>query len=465
MTTPARSLPRASLSVTDGVAVMVGIVVGIGIFKTPPLVAANVGSEFTFIAVWVLGAAITLVGALVYAELAATYPSTGGEYRFLARAFGQPTGFLFAWARISVIQTGAIAAVAFVFGDYAQQLHPLGPYGTAFYAAAALAALTALNVAGTLQGKSAQNLFTGLTFCALIALAAIGLAAPSPAAAAVAAPALGEAGGALGLAMIFILLTYGGWNEAAYISAELRDSRRDVVRVLVFGTAAIAAAYVLINLAYLHVLGLAALRESSAVAADMMRLVLGERSAQVLSLVICAAALSTLNATIFTGARVYHALGEDMARLRGLGLWNGRGNNPRNAILVQSAIAMALVAFGAFRPDGFHAMVEYTAPVFWLFLLLVGIAFFVLRRREPERERPFRVPFYPYKPLLFCLTCAWLLYASLAYTGLGALVGVAVLLLGIPLYVYVQRRLPLPDAPDTEADTAPDPATRAARRP
>ncbi len=443
MSEPDASKPKPSLSVLDGIAITVGIVVGIGIFETPPLVAANVGNEAAFLGAWLLGGAITLAGALVYAELAATYPSTGGEYHFLARAFGRPVGFLFAWARISVIQTGAIAAVAFVFGDYAQQVHGLGPYGASFYAGGALLALTLLNMAGTAHGKRAQNLFTGLTLLAVLVVAGVGLTAPSAAApndaALLAQPSpAADASGALGLAMIFILLTYGGWNEAAYLSAEVRDTPRNMARVLVLGTATIATLYLLVNLAFLQVLGLEALRGSEAAAADMMRYAAGEEAALLLSVVICCTAVSTLNASILTGARVYHALGEDLPPLRRLGLWNRDGNNPRIAIFVQSAIAFALVVFGAFMKDGFQAMVEYTAPVFWLFLLLVGIAFFVLRRRDAHLERPFRAPLYPLKPALFCLTCAYLLYSSIAYTGLGALVGMAVLLLGVPLFLLLR---------------------------
>lgn len=443
MTTPVAAAPRASLSVLDGVAIMVGIVIGIGIFKTPALVAANVGSETALVGAWILGGAITLIGALVYAELGATYPCTGGEYRFLSRAFGQSTAFLFAWARISVIQTGAIAAVAFVFGDYAQQIHPLGDSGPALYAASVLVLLTLLNLVGTAPSKGAQNVLTGVTLLAigLVALVGINAAAAAPVHAVSEPLTLAPANsGAFGLAMIFILLTYGGWNEVAYLSAEVRDSRRNMARVLVYGTLAIIGTYLLINFAFLRVLGLDALRASDAVAADMMRKAVGEGGALALSFVICCTALSTLNGTIFTGARVYHAVGEDMRALRSLGRWNGTGNNPRAALLVQGAIALLLIGFGAFTQDGFKAMVDYTAPVFWLFLLLVGVSFFVLRRRDPQRERPFRTPLYPLTPALFCLTCAYLLYSSLAYTGLGALIGVGVLLSGVPLLWVLRRR-------------------------
>jgi len=437
MTSPQSGAPRASLSVIDGALMMVGIIIGIGIFKTPQLVALNVPSEAMFIAVWIFGGLVTLIGALVYAELAAAYPSTGGEYTFLTKAYGQPVGFLFAWARTTVIQTGAIATVAFVLGDYAQQLHSLGEFGSAIYAGAALIVLTLINLAGTYQSKTAQNIFTVLEAGALAAIALVGFLYGGGAAPATASSSSDL--GAVGLAMVFILLTYGGWNEAAYLSADLRNVRRDMIRILLIGTGVVTLLYVLINLAYLHVLGLEGLRKSSAVAADVMRVGFGGMGAVILSLIVVCAALSTMNATIFTGARLYHALGEDL-QLKRLRLWNVRGNNPRNAILAQSLIAFALIVFGAVTRDGFTAMVEYTAPVFWFFLLLVGISLFVLRRRDPRRERPFKVPLYPVVPLLFCATCAYLIYSSLVYTGYGALVGIAVLLAGIPLLGLVRRK-------------------------
>jgi basic amino acid/polyamine antiporter, APA family len=433
-----QAAPRASLSVLDGVAIMVGIVVGIGIFKTPPLVAANVASEAGFIGLWLLGGLITLIGALVYAELTAAYPSTGGEYHFLSRALGRDVAFLFAWARISVIQTGAIAAVAFVFGDYAQQVVPLGTHGPAIYAGLGVIVLTALNVIGTPESKYTQLFFTILTVVALLIVVLVGLIATGADAPTPPAPPGAGSLGAAGFAMIFVLLTYGGWNEAAYISAEVRDVRRNMVRILVIGTAVVTLLYVLINFAYVHVLGLDALRKSDAVGADLMRQEFGDYGAIVLSLVVGCAALTTLNGTIFTGARIYHALGSDIPVLGKAGLWSEEGNNPRNALLIQGVIAFVLVLFGAATKGGFQAMVEYTAPVFWGFLLLVGVSFFVLRQREPERERPFRTPFYPVTAGLFCLTCAYLVYASLAYTRLGALVGVAVLLLGVPLMFWAR---------------------------
>jgi hypothetical protein len=183
---------------------------------------------------------------------------------------------------------------------------------------------------------------------------------------------------------------------------------------------------------------------SEAPAADLMRGAGGAWGAAVLHITVCCAALSTLNATIFTGARVYYALGRDLPALRRLGVWDERGGTPRNGLIVQTAIALALILFGAATRNGFQAMVDYTAPVFWFFMLLVGMSLFVLRWREPGRDRPFRVPLYPLTPLLFCMTCAYLLYSSLAYTGLGAVVGIIVLAAGAPLLLISGTRETMP---------------------
>ena len=425
-----REPPPTGISVLQGVAFIVGIVVGIGIFKSPQPVAQSVASETTFIVLWVVGGMLTLIGALVYAELGSAYPSGGGEYHFLSRALGRPVGLLFAWARVTVLQTGIIAAVAFVFGDYAQQLVPLGPWGPAIHAALALSILTLVNLLGLPQGKGFQLALTVLTLGAIVAVVIAGLwLAPVRA-----ATAPSDASGAsLGLALVFVLLAYGGWSEAAYLSGDLQDVRRNMVRVLVAATATITVIYVLMNLAFLNILGLDGIRASSAVGADAVRKVAGSQGASALALVICCAALSALNGTMFTGARLYRAVGNDLPALKRLGLDASHGGNPTVAFAAQSAVAMSLIVFGAMTRDGFQAMVAYTAPVFWLFLLLVGVSYFVLRQREPEQARPFRVPLYPLTPILFCLTCAYLLYASLVYTGIGALVGVAALLIGVPV--------------------------------
>lgn len=215
------------------------------------------------------------------------------------------------------------------------------------------------------------------------------------------APVAGAGGGAAGLAMVFILLTYGGWNETAYLSAELRNWRAALARVLVIGCGVITALYLLANFAFLRILGLDGVRRSDAVAADAIRVAVGDEGAVILALVICCAALSTLNAMIFTGARLYYAIGRDLPGFGRFHRWDARANTPINAILLQSALALALVGFGAVTRGGFQAMVEYTAPVFWFFLLLVGGSLFVVRRRELQGQGGFQVPLYPLTPLLW----------------------------------------------------------------
>ncbi len=443
MTQEKSGAPRASLSVVDGALMMVGIIIGIGIFKTPQIVALNVSSEAWFIGAWVLGGVATLIGALVYAELAAAYPSTGGEYHFLTRAYGQPVGFLFAWARTTVIQTGAIAAVCFVLGDYAQQIWSLGDYGAAIYGAVGLFVLTLVNLAGTYESKTAQNVLTVLESSALAAIALVGFIYGGGAAPA-AAPAMANSFGAFGLAMVLVLITYGGWNEAAYLSADLKNVKRDMIRILMTGTIVVTILYVLINIAYLNVLGLEGLRKSDAVAATVMRTAFGPVGAIILSVIVICAAASTINASIFTGARVYHALGQDL-QLERLRIWHVEGNNPRNAIIVQSLISFALIFFGALSQDGFLGMVLYTSPVFWFFIILVGISVFVLRHKDPNRERPFRVPLYPITPILFCLMCGYMLYSSLVYAAskeanIAGWIGIGVLLLGVPLMFFARGK-------------------------
>jgi Amino acid transporters len=432
----------AGLSVLDGAAVIVGMVVGIGIFGFPPLVAMHAPTPAVYIGLWLAGGLVMLVGALCYAELGSAYPDSGGEYHYLTRAWGRPVGLLFAWARGTVVQTGAIAAVAFIYGDYAQRLLPLGAHGPAVHAAIAVIALTAVNIIGTRQSKAAQLVFTTLT---LVALASVMLAGviddgshAVDAAPASAMPA-GELAGMLGMGMVFVLLTYGGWNEAAYLSGELRNPQRDVSRVMLAGTAVVTAGYLLVNLAYLHIFGLQGLRDSQAVGADVMRVVAGPYAAIVLSLLICVTALSTINASIMTGARVYYALGRDVPALRALGAWSQRGATPVRGLLLQGAITLALVAFGAMQANGVQTMVAYTAPVFWLFMTLVAMSVWRLRRIDPQRPRPFRVPLYPVLPGLLALCCAGLLWSSAAYAGQGALLGLAVLAAGVPL-LWLNRR-------------------------
>ena len=437
--------PRQLLSVADGIFLTAGMIIGALIFKAPSTVAGATSGTGAFLGAWLLGAVVSLCGALVYAELASRHPDTGGEYAFLSRGWGKGVAFVFAWARMTVIQTGAIAAVAFVFGDYASQVFSLGAHSSALWAGMAVAGLTLLNFAGTLESKTTQKvmeiaLIAGLVIFSLAALVIGG--EPKPAA---------GGGGSLssfGFAMIFVLLAYGGWNEAAYLAGEVRDARRNMTRVLVGGVLIVTALYLLVNLAYLAVLGHGGIKESKAVAADVMRVIAGERAAVLLALLVCVSVLTTMNAAIFTGARTTYAMGRDFRLFAKLGAWRERGSTPANALLVQGAMTLVLVAASAATPDGFNAMVAYTSPVFWTFFLLTGLTLFIFRRRGGEHP-VFRVPLHPVVPTLFVLMCAYMLYSSIDYVrnpdygpkfGFAVLGGLIVMAAGIPLYFFSKRK-------------------------
>ncbi|MCT9117816.1 amino acid permease [Cupriavidus gilardii] len=452
MTDPNQPRPQGILSVFDAITIMVGLVLGVGIFRTPSIVAGSVESEAMFVLVWIVGGIITFIGALCYAELSAAHPNAGGEYHFLSRAYGRSTAMMFGWARCTVIQTGAIAAVAFMLGDYVAQLVPAGPLGPAIYAALAVIVLTGVNVIGTIEGKNLQVVVTFLEIGAIGAIILFGMFG-SPETAERAAPSMPPETAAIGMAMIFVLLTYGGWNEAAYLTGELKDAPRNIAKVLAGGTVILVVLYTLANLALLSVLGLDGLRQSDAVAADMMRVVAGPIGERVVTAAIVVAAISTLNATIFTGSRVFYAMARDMTVMQWVGIWDGRGKTPANGQIAQGIIALALIAVGAITRDGFKAMVDYTAPVFWGFLLLVGCSLFVLRWRHPERALPYRVPLYPVTPIIFCLTCLYMLYASVAYTGAAALIGLAMLAAGAPILLFKRKEV---DAAEQQ-DASPDP--------
>lgn len=437
---PDRQVPKPVLRVVDAVVMIVGIVVGAGIFRTPSLVAANTGSVEVFLATWLLGGLISIVGALCYAELSSAFPHTGGDYHFLQRAFGRRFAFLFAWARMSVIQTGSIALLSYIVGDYLSQVLPAGPYGPALYAALVVVWLTIVNVLGVRFGTGTQKSLMAIQFAGLLLVVGAGLLLP-PSLPAIPPVADGgpATGGAFGMAMVMVLLTFGGWNEAGYVSAELRQGPRKMVHVLVISILIITAIYLLINWALVHALGVERMAGSQAVGIDLMRATLGEPGVVVISVVVVLAALTSVNATIFTGARTNYALGRDFPMLGRLGQWNGKTSSPVNALILQGAIALILIGFGAVARNGFQSMVDFTAPVFWFFFLMVGIGLFILRSKEPHVHRPFRVPLYPLTPLVFCVACAYLLFSSLTYTGRGALVGVIVLAIGAVFFAVARR--------------------------
>jgi basic amino acid/polyamine antiporter, APA family len=455
----ARGEPLAVLGLYEAMAIIVGIVIGAGIFKAPALVASMAGSPGWMFGAWALGGLVSLIGALCYAELATTYPHAGGDYHFLHRAYGRNVSFLFGWARFSVITTGSIALLAFVFGDYVSEVVPLGPRGPALYAAAVIAVLTLVNLRGIKTSAAAQTGFTMIEVAGLLLIVAAGLflVGNGSGAASVtssAAPPSTPSFASFGLAMVFVLLTYGGWNDAAYISAELKDGRRNMVRALVLSIGIITVLYLLVTWAYWSGLGLEGMAKSEAIAADLLRVAFGETASTLIAIMVAIAALTSINATMIVGARTSFAVGRDWPVLGRVGEWDESRGRPVAALVLQGVAALVLVAVGALAGGGFRTMVEFTAPVFWLFFLLSGLSLFVLRARDPQVERPFKVPLYPVLPIIFVAACGYMLWSSLSYVYSQALggfnaawIGVGVLAIGAVVLLLVRNSTSLRASP------------------
>jgi amino acid transporter len=287
-------------------------------------------------------------------------------------------------------------------------------------------------------GKWTQNGLTCAKLAGLLAVIGVGLllTRPEP----MAAGALSEpAPAGWSLALIMVLFAYGGWNEMSYVAAEIREPEKNVLRALLLGSLTVSAVYLLVNVAFLRTLGFEGLRTSQAVAADVVELRFAAWGESAISLLICVSCLGTINGMLFTGARIYYAMGTEHPLFRWLGNWSGRVEAPTHALVLQAVVTLALVV--GFGPDqrAFERLVIFTTPVFWCFFLLVGISLFVLRARDPATPRVFRVIAYPWTPLAFCLACLFMLQASLAWAvhnrSREVLWSVGILLAGVVVYL------------------------------
>jgi amino acid transporter len=436
---PGAHAPHRRLGVWHAVAVCIGMVIGAGIFKSSPVAAANLPSADALLAVWIFGGAMSLAGAMCFAEMAAAFPDQGGDYNFLRQAYGDGIGFLFAWSRFAVIHTGSMALLAFSFGDYLATIVDLGVNGPVLLAGATIVLLAALNLAGIHFGIGTQLWLMLLVVAGLVGIIVAGALGTAPGAQGpVAGPAAGPAGGHLGAALVFVFLAYGGWSDTATLSAEMRDGEHGIRRALIAGMTIVTTLYVLANWAFERGLGHAALAASDAPAADLMRLVFGRPGQVIIVAVVAITSITSMNAILIAGARTTYAAARDTAVLGRLGRWHAARGTPTAAIVAIAAVSLALVAFGAYTRGGFSTMVDYLSPVYWLFLTLSGAALFVLRRKFPDAARPFRVPWYPLVPLAFIGSSLYVLYSSLVYVRAGAVAGVGVLLIGAVLLLALR---------------------------
>lgn len=461
------------LSLWDAVSVILGIVIGVSIFTTPSLVFMFSGSPAMGLGLWLAGGVVSVCGALVYAELAAAYPRSGGEYNYLTAAYGPWAGFLFGWAQLSIIQTGSIGALAYVFAENATVVFQTPAAATAVWALAAVLACTIANALGLAYGRRTQNLLTAVKLIGLAGLLFAGIRGthsvweilPDGAVAIGASATLDGPTPAvslqLGLAMVFVLYAYGGWNDAGFIVAEVRDPQRTVPRALLIGLGIVTTVYLLLNVAYLRGLGFARLTQTMAPAADCLGEVLGRDAGRLMALLVMLSCLGAVNGLIMVVSRVHAAVGADHPLFASLAGWSRGHRAPVLALVTQAAVTSVLIgllgtATGRSLIDlvavncglsalpwerysgGFNLLVAVSAPVFWGSFLATAVAYFVLRVTAPQLPRPFRCPGFPVVPLIFVVTCGYMLHAAIDYAGQLSLLGVAPLVVGAALYPLSQ---------------------------
>jgi amino acid transporter len=543
---------QPQLGLWDAVSIILGIIIGAGIYETPPQIFQMMPNATMAYSIWGMCGILALIGALCYAELATTYPRDGGDYVYLTRAYHPIIGYLFGWTQLAVIQTGSIGLMAYIFADYATRavhesaLWPDYEQSTMGYAAAAIILITGLNLVGVRMGRSVQNALTvakivglGLIVTAAVAFAhrgqlgghevIVGMLRDIPKDESrvdlMADAGYGEfdeegeehrefsfavkegEGGTrllidfqnttrvdgksvpvalehfarkrhvvveydkndpehtallirtvktdmhlieLMFAMVLVFLTYGGWNDAAFVAAEVRDPSYNIPRALIVGTLGVMGIYLLINWAYIRALGWETAQNSRAIAADVLNLLPGGFGQPLMCVLVMISALGAINGLIFTSSRIYSTMGADYSFFAGLARRQRGTGTPMLSLFIQMVICLAMV-FGVglldYHKSGFVTLLQCTAPIFWIFFLLTAIGLVVLRVRDPHRPRPFPVPAFPVLPLIFIATCGYMVYSGIQYAsflGWAAWAGPALVFAGLPFY-FLSRRTPHPE--------------------
>jgi APA family basic amino acid/polyamine antiporter len=436
MTTYARRLGLFS-----GTMAVVGGIIGSGIFRNPAEVVSRVKSPALSLAAWGIGAVIALAGAFCFAELGARKPKAGGGYVYLRDAFGPLPAFLYAWALLLIIATGATAGVAITFAGYATTLLGLPERTVVPLAVAAIALLSAVNYVGVKPGAIAQNVLTVLKLAGLALLIGVGLFVSVPAgagahAAAAPAPTGFAAFVAVGSALVPVLFSYGGWQQTNYIAEEMIDPERNLPRALTLGVLGVVVLYLAANVVYLRVLGPAALAVSKAPAAEVMTLLIGPIGGKLIGAAIAFSTFGFLGLVILVTPRVYQAMAADKLFLPQLARLHPVYRTPSRAIALQAVWSIVLALSGSYG-----RLVDYVVFGDWIFFGLTVATLFVYRARQRSSDAPpaFVTPGYPFVPALFVLAAAYVVISSIAANPGNAAIGGAILAAGIPVF-YLSRR-------------------------
>jgi APA family basic amino acid/polyamine antiporter len=410
-----------------------GTIIGASIFVQPSEIARHLQTPAQIMAVWAACGVLTLFGALVCAELASAFPQTGGFYVFMRDTFSPLAGFLWGWAMFWVMHTGIIAAIAVVFARYAAYFIPVGDAGMRVIAVTVILALSAVNYVGVRTGSRVQTALTAAKLAAIVVMVGIGLLVagdqPVTAAAAGVSPGTGSLGDFLA-AMVAGLFAYGGWHMVTYTAGETQMPARTIPVALLAGVAIVTASYVALNLVYLSILPLEAVRSSTRIAADAADAVVGQGGSAIMAALVMMSSVGALTGIILTGPRVYYSMAGDGLAPGWLGFVHPRYQTPSRAILAQAAWASALAATGAYRQ--LFTRVIYTE---WLFFALMAAGLFVLRRR-PGYNPGYRTWGYPAVPVVFIVASLAIVMNQFAREPIEAATGLSLVALGAPVYYW-----------------------------
>jgi APA family basic amino acid/polyamine antiporter len=425
------------LGLFDATMIVMGGIVGSGIFVTPYVVARQVHTPALIVGAWLAGGLIALAGAFVYAELAARRPHVGGQYAYLRDAFHPSVAFVYGWALLLVIQTGGMAAVAVTFARYFLEVTRL-PLAEPVVAALGIALLVAVNCLGVRSGSTVQNGLMLLKIIAILGLVTAGLLFVAPAAATAAPPPPVRSGSlllAFGAAMTPVMFSYGGWQTASFVAGEMRDPRRDLARGLLIGVAGVITLYVGVTLACIHALGAEGLAATTTPASSVMRLAFGERGATLIAAGIAISTLGFLSQGMLTAPRVYFAMAADGLFFRSVARVSPRTRAPVVAIALQGVLSLVIALSGTYEQ-----ILSYVVAVDWVFFALTGAALFVFRRGGEDGEGGARVPGHPVTTALFVAAAALIVIATVVEAPVNSAVGLGIMLSGIPAYLLWRRR-------------------------
>jgi len=426
---------RKELNVFDAIAVVVGTVIGSGIFLLPSFVAAQLHSLGAVSLVWLVGGLLSLFGALSLAELGSIYPGTGGLCTYLRQVYGPLPAFLYAWALLLMIHTGSIAALAVAFGIYVGQVLPLSMVEQKVLSAGLILGLTVVSCLGIRGGKLVQNLVAVAKVSGLAGIILLLSAKGSrpihffETPVSTSGPSFSIAG--FGIALVAVLWAYEGWHVLSFIAGEMKKPKVDLPRSLLYGNAIIMLIYLAANLGYYRVLSAAEIRGSSAVAALAVGKLLGPIGANAISILILVSILGSLNGLILSGPRVSFAMAREGIFPSVFGRLSDRYRTPMVALAVQGVWAAMLAASGSYQQ--LFTNVIFTA---WIFYGLAVAGVLVLRRSQPQMTRSFSVPGYPWLSLLFCVAAAGVILGTLIARPIGALIGIGLVATGIPVYLF-----------------------------